>query len=166
VFCPEAVVSSCFPTAEKAQETQQTRWIHGHLAMLLAATPKLLAAAWRRRDAKLLGMALDLSVPPLTLLGTALVAALFLGWVTGVSLDAISPLAAPSRWHWPVQALGAGLLAFAAVLAAAWQAEGQDLISRGELLRLPLFLPAKLKVFSRFISRRQEQWIRTDRDKR
>jgi cellulose synthase/poly-beta-1,6-N-acetylglucosamine synthase-like glycosyltransferase len=166
VFCPAAVVLSRFPTAAQAQDTQQTRWIHGHLAMLLSAGPRLAAAAWRRRDAQLLGMALDLSVPPLTLLGAALFAATLLAWAAGASFDAISPSTAPARWHWPTQALCAAALAFAAVLAAAWRAEGQDLISRRELLRLPLLLPAKLRVLFRFISRRQDQWIRTDRDKR
>ena len=166
VFCPAAVVLSRFPTAATAQDTQQTRWIHGHLAMLLAASPRLLAAAWRRRDARLLGMALDLAVPPLTLLGTALFAAALLAWAAGAGVDALSPWTAAARWHWPAQALGGAVVAFAAVLAAAWKAEGQDLISRRELRRLPLLLPAKLRILSRFITRRQDQWIRTDRDQR
>jgi cellulose synthase/poly-beta-1,6-N-acetylglucosamine synthase-like glycosyltransferase len=165
LFCPEARVLSNFPDAAAAQATQQTRWIHGHLILLAQGCPRLIAAAWRRRDARLLGMALDLAVPPLSLLvvslfavgllNLALYAALHLGGVPWAEVGAGTGSFGMIRTAWA---------ALAVALALAWWSDGRDLITGWELLKLPLMLPAKLKILLRFVTRRQAAWVRTDRD--
>lgn len=68
LFCPEVLVRSAFPTAERAGQSQRTRWEHGHLGMIAAHAPRLGRCALQRRSGALLAMALDIGVPPLALL--------------------------------------------------------------------------------------------------
>ena len=153
VFCERALVTSRFPDSVAASGTQRTRWEHGHLEMILREVPAMLRAAAARRDMRLLGMALDLAVPPLALLAGLLAAAgLFglAGWLfggTAVVLFLASALVATF---------------FIAVLFA-WGAQGRDLVRLGELLAVPWYIAAKLPMYLRFIVRRQRDWVRTDR---
>jgi hypothetical protein len=48
--------------------TQRSRWEHGHLQTLLTQTPRLATASVGQKRFDLLAIALDLSVPPLSLL--------------------------------------------------------------------------------------------------
>ena len=75
VFCAAAKVTSQFPETDTGTASQRTRWEHGHLEMILREVPRLLVRALRHRDLSLLGMALDLAVPPLALLAGALLVA-------------------------------------------------------------------------------------------
>jgi cellulose synthase/poly-beta-1,6-N-acetylglucosamine synthase-like glycosyltransferase len=68
VFCPEAKVTGCLPQLQQAAKTQRTRWEHGHLQTLLTQTPRLATASVQQKRFDLLAIALDLSVPPLSLL--------------------------------------------------------------------------------------------------
>ena len=154
VFCPQALVTSTFPETAAATRTQRTRWEHGHLEMILREVPGLLAAAWRRRDARLVGMALDLCVPPLALLAALLVmgtvlAALVSWWVDDATLGA---------------AYGLLLAMFGVAVLLAWWARGRDLVHFLELLSIPLYIAAKVPVYVRFVVRRERRWVRTDRD--
>ncbi len=154
VFCPDALVTSTFPESTAATSTQRTRWEHGHLEMILREVPGLLAAAWRRGDWRLVGMALDLCVPPLALLAALLLAgtvasALFSWWAADVTL------------------VGAWLVLLATFILAvltAWRVHGSDLVRFVELLSIPLYVAAKVPIYVRFIVRRERRWVRTDRD--
>jgi cellulose synthase/poly-beta-1,6-N-acetylglucosamine synthase-like glycosyltransferase len=159
VFCPEAVVTSVFPATEMAARTQRTRWEHGHLQMILGTAPAMLRRALARRDAMLLGLALDLCVPPLALLQAMLLALLP---ITGL-LVAVAPAAA-----WPRAAMvfaGALNLAFTGAALLAWRAFGRDLVSAAELAAAPLYVLRKLPVYARFVTHRQRHWVRTGRDR-
>jgi len=155
VFCDRALVTSRFPESAAATSTQRTRWEHGHLEMILREVPPLLAQAIRRGDVRLLGLALDLSVPPLALLAALL------------GLDAV--LAWLAAWLGAGSAVAGGasalLLLFAAAILLAWYCRGRDIVRLGELLSVPWYIVAKLPVYLRFLVRRQTQWVRTDRDK-
>src|SRR6202008_3382662 len=78
LFCEAARVHSFFPESQAAAMQQRTRWEHGHLGMTLQQMPRLLAQSLRRADWRLLGLALDLTVPPFALL-VMLVGALWAG---------------------------------------------------------------------------------------
>jgi cellulose synthase/poly-beta-1,6-N-acetylglucosamine synthase-like glycosyltransferase len=153
VFCDRALVTSQFPDSAAATGTQRTRWEHGHIEMILHEVPPLLRAALARRDLRLLGLALDLAVPPLALLAGLL------------ALDGVLSLV--GRW------LGGGgaALALASVLLGtflvsillAWAVRGRDLVRLTELLAVPWYIVAKAPVYVRFIVRRQKAWVRTDR---
>src|SRR5262249_31076539 len=68
MFCGTARVRSELPATSGAADSQRTRWIHGHLNTLTRQAPRLLAAAVGRGRPDLFGLALEVSVPPLSLL--------------------------------------------------------------------------------------------------
>jgi len=152
-FCRRALVTSHFPDTGAASTTQRTRWEHGHLEMILREVPRMVAGAAARRDGKLLGMALDLAVPPLALFAGMLAldwALALLAWALGAPAGLV--------------ALASVLPAiFFVVMLAGWHARGRDLVSFGELLAVPWYILAKIPLYVRFLVRRQRAWIRTDR---
>ncbi len=154
VFCRDALVTSTFPESAAATRTQRTRWEHGHLEMILREVPGLLAAAWRRGDHRLVGMALDLAVPPL-----ALLAALLLGGTV---------LAGALSWWIGDPTLASAwivlLATFVLAVLTAWRVHGRDLARFVELLSLPLYIAARVPVYIRFVVKRERRWVRTDRD--
>jgi cellulose synthase/poly-beta-1,6-N-acetylglucosamine synthase-like glycosyltransferase len=152
-FCFEAQVRGSFPGAAKAALVQRTRWEHGHLFTILTQCPRLAWQALRRGRPWLLGMALDLAVPPLALLCLLwiLVAggAAFIAW----------------RIHHPLTAIisgaSGGLLLLAVFLA--WARHGRRLVPGHVLLFAPLYVLWKIPVYTGFLFRRQKEWVRTDR---
>ncbi len=153
VFCDRALVTSSFPDSAAASGTQRTRWEHGHIEMILREGPPLLYAAISRRDRHLMGMALDLVVPPLALLAGLLLGDWLLamaGWLLGSSGAALV-LASTL------------LMAFFGVIMLAWAMRGRDLVRFTELLAVPWYVVAKVPIYMRFLVRRQKDWVRTDR---
>jgi cellulose synthase/poly-beta-1,6-N-acetylglucosamine synthase-like glycosyltransferase len=154
VFCRNALVTSTFPETARASVTQRTRWEHGHLEMILRELPGMLWTGVRRFDLRLIGLALDLFVPPLALLA----AFLLLAFGCAAALALVS--------H-PGALLGAdaGLLVLFAIAAiAAWAVHGRDLVRARELLAIPMYIGRKFPIYANFLLRRQKQWVRTDRD--
>lgn len=154
LFCPEARVSSFFPGGKRAAASQRTRWEHGHLGTIPQELPRLLAKAVAKRDLRLLGLALDLAVPPLALLAILLSVACA-GALAGLGLGLPA---------WPLQLalLAAGLLLAAVLLA--WHGWGRQVLPFAELLRAPVYAVAKIPLYLRFWTRRQRAWVRTERD--
>ena len=153
LFCDRALVTSRFPDSDAAAGTQRTRWEHGHIEMILREVPPTLAAALSRRDPRLLGLALDLAVPPLALLAGLLA----LDWLLALA----GRLAGGSSAG---LVLASGLLAvFLASVLLAWARRGRDLVALTELLSAPWYIVRKVPMYLRFVKRRQKDWIRTDR---
>jgi len=153
VFCERALVTSWFPETAAASGTQRTRWEHGHLEMILREVPTLLRLAAARRDERVLGLALDLAVPPLALLAGLLA----MTWLLALAAWALGGTAL-------VLALASTLLAtFLVAVLCAWHARGRDLVRLRELLAVPWYVAVKLPIYVRFIVRRQRDWVRTDR---
>lgn len=153
-FCPEAEVSSVFPDSAAASTSQRTRWEHGHLGMILYALPRLLRRAFTRGDAACLALALDLAVPPLALLVVLLAAVMGLSMVVVLLGLAEGPAV--------LAALGALLLLMA--VSAAWLGWGRSVLPFAALLSVPFYVLAKLPLYLKFLTRRQQEWVRTDRD--
>ncbi len=156
VFCSEALVTSVFPSDAAGERAQRTRWEHGHLSVIASEGPRLLARALRRRDPALIGMALDLMVPPL--------AALVLGVVALLVIDA-------AWWWWAADArafavASLALLALIVGVMTAWWSDGRQSVSLRELLGLPVYVAAKIPVYVRLFTKRQVEWVRTKRDDR
>jgi hypothetical protein len=108
----------------------------------------------RRYDSRLLLMALDLAVPPLSLLvmlwvGTLLLT--LLGLPAGVTLPFVACC------------LLGGLLLSAVV--AGWYRFARNVIPARQLLAIPLYLLWKIPIYLRFLRRRERTWVRTDRGK-
>ncbi len=153
LFCDDALVTSHFPDSAAATRSQRTRWEHGHLETIFREMPPIVWNALRRLDGRLLGMALDLCVPPLALLATLLLA------LDGAAI-VLWALGAPA-WL-PAMPL-ALTLAFIATATLAWAIRGRDLVRFREMLSIPLYILAKLPIYARFLFKRQKAWVRTDR---
>jgi cellulose synthase/poly-beta-1,6-N-acetylglucosamine synthase-like glycosyltransferase len=154
-FCPRALVTGLLPQSDTAALSQRTRWEQGHLQTLKQQVPRLLAAAWRQHRIDLLSLALELSVPPLTVLVLLLLASLglsALAWSLGLA-----------TW-WPFALLAvAGVILLVTVLGA-WYQFCRALIPAQFLLGIPLYIVWKLPLYFKFLIKPQTQWIRTERD--
>jgi cellulose synthase/poly-beta-1,6-N-acetylglucosamine synthase-like glycosyltransferase len=140
LLCPRALVTSAFAAGPGGLQAQRMRWEHGHLSVILADVPRLLLEGVVKGQPRLVGMALDLCVPPLALL--ALV---------------VAALAASGA----AAALVAAALLGSAVLAAWWR-HGREL-PLGALACAPFYALAKIPLYSRFLVKRQVEWVRSRR---
>ena len=154
LFCPEALVSSNFPTSAPGIQAQRTRWEHGHLSVILSEAPRLLLESLKSRNANLLAMALDLCVPPLALLILAVGALWTLSAIDYFLTHAILPLA--------VTTIAAVQIAGSVFLS--WAAYGRQTLSFGDLLLGFLYPLRKISLYLRFMFARQMEWVRSKRD--
>ena len=154
IFCPEAKVTGILPQQEQAAKTQRTRWEHGHLQTLVNQVPRLLKASIRQGRFELFTLALELGVPPLSLLvmlwGVAMGGALLAGILGATWIPAL------------ILAL-AGLLIFISIVGA-WAKFGRSHIPGLVLLTIPFYLLWKIPLYFAFLVRPQKKWIRTQRD--
>jgi hypothetical protein len=153
VFEPRAEVTSRVPSTEQGQTAQRRRWEHGHLATILAEAPRLAREAFRQRRADLFGMALDLTIPPLSFFILALAALVIL---------------AAGLQFWGAQGIALALSASAAGLAglsllAAWYVFGRDLLSAGDLAAIPCYVARKIPLYVSAFYARERQWVRSSR---
>lgn len=154
LFCPQALVTSVFPSAVEDQQTQRTRWEHGHLGVILSQVPRLLWRALTTANGALLAMALDLCVPPLALLSLCVVGSL----VASAVLVMLGGSALPAL----LAAAGTAMLGLAVMLA--WWHVGRSVISLKQLCHAPLYVFAKLPLYFYFLFKRQSAWVRSKRD--
>lgn len=153
VFVPEAGVRSEFPAAEAAAASQRRRWEHGHLQVLTSTAPRLLAAGLARGRLGLIALALELSVPPLTLL--------ILGCVTlSVALAAFGLWT--GQWAPALSFAGVGGAATVSLLLV-WRKFGRAELPVKTVLRTPVYALKKIPLYAGFLHRRQSEWVRTAR---
>jgi hypothetical protein len=154
LFMSEARVHSHFPASQAGTEQQRQRWEKGHLDNIVDLVPGALARSLRERNLGLATLAIDMAVPPLSLL--VLVTALgeiFGGIAFGLGAPSAA-LAIPSL----------SILLLVLGTALAWTAVGRDVLPPRELLRLPLHAMQKLGFYHRIASgKATSAWIRTDR---
>jgi cellulose synthase/poly-beta-1,6-N-acetylglucosamine synthase-like glycosyltransferase len=154
-FCPRAEVIGELPTGRTAAFKQRTRWEHGHIQTLLTQVPRLLWAALNQRQPRLLGLALELSVPPLSML--------FLLWATaGVFAACLWGLGGS---HLPLRLLAGGGLSVLLAILLAWIRFGRKLLPLVSLMVAPVYVLGKLPIYLAFLFRRQQAWVRTEREK-
>ncbi len=155
MYCAEAKVTGTLPQQQQASKTQRTRWEYGHLQILVNQVPRLLKAAISQRRFELLTLALELGVPPLSLLvmvwGATMVASLLLGLLGGA-------------WIPTIVLAVTGLLIITSIVGA-WIKFGQKTIPGSVLLAIPIYILWKIPLYIAFIVRPQKKWIRTERDK-
>lgn len=153
LLAPDARVTGRLPQSAPAATTQRTRWEHGHIKTLLSSVPRLLGQALRQRRVDLLALALDLSVPPLSLLVVALLA--------GLGSAAVAAVFGAS-WG-PLWVIAAAMGMVASAVAIAWARFARFLPAAG-LLAAPFYVLWKLPIYLAFITHRQVRWVRTARD--
>ena len=154
VFEPAARVTSVFPTRVAAQDSQRTRWEHGHLGMIIGKMPGLLFAGLQGFDWPIIAMALDLAIPPLALLAAVL---------TGIFVtDLIAQLAGLTN-HLALTFALLNLLLFLFAILAAWQNWARQTLPLTSLFYIPIYILRKIPRYFRFLTNREHNWIRTNR---
>jgi cellulose synthase/poly-beta-1,6-N-acetylglucosamine synthase-like glycosyltransferase len=154
VFCADAVVYSDFPEQASAEDTQRTRWEHGHLQTIFQQLPIIVRESWRQKDWRLFAMALDIGVPPVTLLVV----------ISLCGLMALLLLLLVTETATAFQLLLLSFFYFTAMLTSVWWRYGQDYLSAKELSGIPLYIASKLSIYFTFVFKRQKEWVRTERD--
>jgi glycosyltransferase involved in cell wall biosynthesis len=154
LFCPSAIITSTFPTSDKGSKAQRQRWEQGHISLILSAAPNLVYAAIKRHDGKLLATALDLSVPPLSLLISILTAA-----AMATAIAALLGLSAN-----PLILVVACLVLVATAVLLSWIKYGRDVLPLRDLVLIVPYLAKKLRLYAALATgRRVLRWIRADR---
>ena len=156
IFCPEAAVTSQFPTSRDAATAQRQRWEQGHLALILNSVPRMVIIALLRRNLPLLALALDLAVPPLVVLGLLTIAGIV---VTGAAFSL----------GYSVAAFIISVCSFVALIGAvfiAWLGYGRDVLPPRAFSAVICFILAKFGLYRRMASGNPLPWVRTDRNRR
>jgi len=155
VFCPTAGVSSEFASSAKGAQDQRRRWEHGHINMIISAALPLIAAGIKRRDAGLVVLGFDLSVPPLALLAILLIFAVCIS----------AALIFAGGWTLPLTISLANLSAFAFAVVIAWWNFGRQIMSLESILSIPAYVLGKAPLYRQLLLSRDrvQRWIRTDR---
>lgn len=154
MFCAEARVTGVLPQQSQATKSQRTRWEHGHLSTIRTEVPPLIWAAVQKRRFDLFAIALDLLIPPLSLLVILWLAVMAIA--TGFSLLGGSPL--------PAMILaGEGLLVFTAIFVS-WMKFARKELPLRTLLSVPLYILWKIPLYLKFLVKPQTRWVRTERD--
>jgi cellulose synthase/poly-beta-1,6-N-acetylglucosamine synthase-like glycosyltransferase len=157
VFCESARIIGQLPADRHAARAQRRRWEHGHLHTALQQIPRLIAAGVRQRTLAPIALALDLSVPPLSLLVMLVATSLI---VAATSADALH-----ASWI-PSIILSAEFSLLLAALALAWLAFARRTLPLGALLIAPWYAVSKVPMYLSFPFRRESRWVRTPRDAR
>ena len=162
LFCPTALVTSHFATTARGADVQRRRWEHGHIITILNKAPRLLGSAIRQRNLHLLGLTLDLLVPPLSLLAIMLTL-VFL-------LDGIAALSGLGTIAFAISA--ACIAGFAISLSVAWKKYGRDVLPSRSTLLIPAYVIRKLGIYGEACSGKMSahwneaertNWIGADR---
>ncbi|MGB3561037.1 MAG: glycosyltransferase family 2 protein [Geitlerinemataceae cyanobacterium] len=154
VFSADARVMGVLPQQEKAAKNQRTRWEHGHLQTLRSQVPRLLKAAIGQRRGDLLSLALDLCVPPLSLLVAI--------WVAMMGISLLVGFLGAS-WQPAVLLAVQGVLLVTAIFGS-WYKFGRETIPLQTLLSIPFYILWKIPLYFGFFVRPEQNWVRTERD--
>jgi cellulose synthase/poly-beta-1,6-N-acetylglucosamine synthase-like glycosyltransferase len=155
VFAPEAVVTSEFPTSQEAVRSQRTRWEHGHLNLIVVAAPRLLLSSLIKPNINGLALALDLIVPPISLLLLFVMAVWITAMIFFITANSLFPLAAAT--------MAAVLLVLSILLA--WAVYARHIIALGGLAFGTIHAIVKIPLYCKFIVARQLSWVRSKRSK-
>ena len=154
LYWPALEVSSEFPSNDAGLGIQRRRWEGGSLRVLMNDAPRLLLKAAITQNLFLAAMAADLLVPPfllllaLHLIGSALAGLLF--FATGSFI--------------PFLISAASMLLLSASILAAWVRYGRNTLFVRDIAALPVLLLQKLPHYLGLWIKRNEGWVRTERD--
>jgi cellulose synthase/poly-beta-1,6-N-acetylglucosamine synthase-like glycosyltransferase len=154
-LCPTARLTGAAAPDRKATIKQRSRWEHGHVQTLLTQSPRLILAGLVRARPGLIGLGLELGVPPLSMLvgiWAVLLAACLVWWQW-----------ADGSWAPAVTLVSAAVLAGVAVFAA-WVKYGRRMLPLSTLVLAPVYVAWKLPIYVKMLVAREKTWVRTDRD--
>jgi cellulose synthase/poly-beta-1,6-N-acetylglucosamine synthase-like glycosyltransferase len=153
-FASAASVFSHFPVSQAGGEQQRLRWEKGHIDNIVDLVPGALLKSLRERNFSLAALAVDMAIPPLSLLALVTVVCEIFSVVVFALSGSFTALAISSS----------SLLLLVLGTMLAWIAVGREVLHLRELIRLPLHAIRKVS-FYRLISsgKAASAWIRTDR---
>ena len=153
VLCDAVRITGALPEAGEAAVTQRTRWEHGYMSTLLSTAPRLFFKGLFGFKPSLIAAAIDLAVPPLSLLVMGALAALFGCAVIGWWFVFLGPAV-----------MIAGSLMWAAViLILCWAVYARDWLPFSAILAIPGYILWKLPIYLKFVRGREKSWVRTER---
>jgi cellulose synthase/poly-beta-1,6-N-acetylglucosamine synthase-like glycosyltransferase len=155
-FCPEARVVSALPESAEAAIAQRSRWEHGHVQTIIQQLPRLLWTGLTQGRPQLIALALELSVPPLSLLSLTW-SLVFAGAVAHGSWNV--------SWG-PALMLAVCAGALAAVLFGCWLKFGRCHSRFRSLLAAPVYVLWKVPLYLALAYRPQKSWVRAERSAR
>ena len=154
VFCEDALVMGRLMKGKDAQ-SQRSRWEHGQLEMILIEVPRLLKAFVTTGNWAALGLALDIAVPPLSLLVMTWMLSMIITLVAAI-IDGVSIV--------PAIIVGvAGLFLSTGVLLA-WVKFGRSDLPLQNLIAIPFYMLSKIPIYLNFLIKPQSRWLKTERD--
>lgn len=154
VLCDAARITGALPSAGDDAVTQRTRWEHGYMSTLLTKTPALLIKGMTRFRPALVAAAIDLAVPPLSLLVLGAFAAMLPALVIGWRVGSFAPLC--------MIACSLGLAGL--VLVMVWAVYARSWLPGWALAAIPGYILWKLPIYLKFVKGREKNWVRTERD--
>ncbi|MGL5076959.1 MAG: glycosyltransferase family 2 protein [Waterburya sp.] len=154
VFCENALVVGRLMKGQDA-ESQRSRWEHGHIEMILVEAPRLFKAFVKTGNLAALGLALDISVPPLSLLVMTWMISLLITWLAAIiGGTSIIPAIVVSL---------AGVFLITGVLLA-WVKFGRSDLPLQNLIAIPFYMLSKIPIYLKFLVKPQSRWLKTERD--
>ncbi|MDX2021231.1 MAG: glycosyltransferase [Deltaproteobacteria bacterium] len=154
LFVPTAKVLGLLPQQQSAAKSQRTRWEHGHLRTMRTQVPRLLGQAIKQRRLDLAVIALDLLVPPLSLL--------VMLW-GAVTVGSVALALVTHAWLPSFLCAMAGAMIAVAILSA-WMKYGRTMLPAKALLAVPFYVLWKIPLYVSYVVRPQTKWVRTERD--
>jgi len=152
IMVSEAIVTSEFPTEERAAAKQRARWEHGSLSLARRNLSGLFFSSVAKADIRLSAMALDLAIPPLTLFGALLVGsflASMLLMVAGIKM--------------PFWLTSTALVFFCLGVTVAWLRFGREALPPSALKGLFGYVLSKRNVYGEEARQSTKTWTRTAR---
>jgi cellulose synthase/poly-beta-1,6-N-acetylglucosamine synthase-like glycosyltransferase len=154
IFYPSARVTSQFPSSVEGANSQRKRWEEGHISMILTTGRRCIYQAIARKNLGLFALALDLAIPPLSLL------AILLAGVSSVA--AVAAFFGLSSASLAISATCIG--AFVLAIFLSWLKYGRDILPPSAIISVASYIFAKLPIYHRLLSgSAAPQWTRTDR---
>jgi cellulose synthase/poly-beta-1,6-N-acetylglucosamine synthase-like glycosyltransferase len=154
LLCTGAELSGAAAPDRRSAVRQRTRWEHGHVQTMITQVPRLLIRATTHACPRLLGLAFEMSVPPVSLL--------VIVWVILFAVCLISWHLAEGHWAPAVVLIGVAVLAGGAVFLA-WAKFGRRTLPMLTLFAAPLYIAWKLPVYGKLLIARERKWVRTER---
>jgi cellulose synthase/poly-beta-1,6-N-acetylglucosamine synthase-like glycosyltransferase len=153
-FASEAKVFSHFPGSQSGSEQQRLRWEKGNIDNIVDLVPMALFKSLREGNLGLATLAVDLSIPPLSLLVLVLVVC-----------EGFSGLIFALSGFSTAFAISSSSMLFLVIgIMLAWAAVGREVLPFRELIRLPLYAIRKVGFYRSISSgKAASTWIRTDR---
>lgn len=152
-FAGSAGLISLLPIDASIQKGQRERWEQGHIDLIKRMLPSLLKQAFQQRSWPILATALDLSIPPLSLLIllnlSLMLIALFLWLQSGVAVA--------------LMLSSINLTIMLITVLACWLIAGRGILRFKDLLQIPAYVWHKIAIYRDYLVAKQTKWVKTKR---